>query len=379
MGTWWTSSLHKLGDFERRAISTARAGSPTDPSPVSLTADVISYHVLGNEVVAFVAGEHRPTVAVRKIGEMRNVESLLRRLEAQWRRFVHPEIVARHGPKLESATVDILARLYDVLLRPLAEYLSSDGPLTVVPDGPLGAVPSGRFTMAISFSSNDDPSVRPRRSPSTSCCPSVPSSSPHSSRSAPPTTWRALAATEAQQVATAWPIATVRVGSAADSATFFDAANDHDIIHIAGHGLFRTRRARVLRFRLADRWVTAAEIARILLDGQLVVLSACDTGKRMLDLDLRETLGLPRAFLAAGACGVIVNLWPADDAATVDLMSTLHTTLATGAGVADALRTAQLHTMSVHGHPYYWGATTLIGGRPTRHPNVDRHDERRPT
>ena len=365
--------------LERRVVSTARAGTPTDPSPVSLTADVISYHVLGNEVVAFVADEHRPTRAVRKVGEMADVESLLRRLEAQWRRFVHPEIVARHGAQLESATVDILARLYDVLLGPLAEYLSSDGPLTVVPDGPLGAVPFGALHDGNQFLI-ERRSVR--QTPSITVDELLPVGAEQfgsllafgtSDDMAP------LAATEAQQVGTAWPTTTVRVGSAADSATFFGAANDHDIIHIAGHGLFRPDAPEFSGFRLADRWVTAAEIARIRLDGQLVVLSACDTGKRRLDLDLRETLGLPRAFLAAGACGVIVNLWPADDAATVDLMSTLHTTLAAGAGVADALRIAQLHTMSAHRHPYYWGATTLIGGRPTRHPNIDRHDERRPT
>jgi tetratricopeptide (TPR) repeat protein len=362
-----------------QAISTARAGSPTDPSPVSIAADVISYHILGNEVVAFVAGAHRPTVAVRKIGEMGDVESLLRRLEAQWRRFVHPDIVARHGAQLESATVDILARLYDVLLGPLAEHLSADGPLTVVPDGPLGAVPFGALHDGHQFLI-ERRSVR--QTPSITVDELLPvRAEQFSSLLALGTTddMAPLAATEAQQVGTAWPTATVRVGSAADSATFFDAANDHDIIHIAGHGLFRPDAPEFSGFRLADRWVTAAEIARIRLDGQLVVLSACDTGKRRLDLDLRETLGLPRAFLAAGACGVIVNLWPADDAATVDLMSTLHTTLAAGAGVADALRIAQLHTMSAHRHPYYWGATTLIGGRPTRHPNIDRHDERRPT
>ena len=55
----------------------------------------------------------------------------------------------------------------------------------------------------------------------------------------------------------------------------------------------------------------------------LVVLSACETalGKR---LDGEGMMGLSRAFLAAGASGVVATLWSVDDAATAHFMKVFY-------------------------------------------------------
>ncbi len=346
--------------LERRASVGADVTTSTRPELLELPPNTIAFQTIADEIVAFVTDGDN-VVAVRKVAELSEVDTILGHLDAQWRRFAHHDVVARHATQLEMATVELLGRLHDVLIGPLRDHFSTVRPLTFVPDRSLGAVPfaalhDGERYLVERQAVRQTPSVvadeilsaRHRSLVSLLALGTA-------DRVAP------LASIEAEQVGEAWSLATVHVGSAAVADTLFASANDHDIIHIAGHGLFRPDAPEFSAIRLADRWVTAAEIARLRLDGQLVILSACDTGRRTLNLNMREMLGLPRAFLAAGAGGVLVNQWAADDRATVELMTALHRSLASGDTVPDALRSAQLDTMTRHRHPYFWGATTLIG------------------
>jgi CHAT domain-containing protein len=175
-----------------------------------------------------------------------------------------------------------------------------------------------------------------------------------------------LATVEAGRVGDAWTTSGLRsVVLRDDDATaesLLGQAAEHDVVHIASHGLFRDDSPEFSAIRLTDRWVTAAEVSRLRLDGQLIVLSACDTGRRHSSGPLREVVGLPRALLSAGARGVVASRWPADDAATTTLMSALHHGLARGDSDAEALRQAQLATRATHPHPYHWASTMLVGG-----------------
>jgi len=54
---------------------------------------------------------------------------------------------------------------------------------------------------------------------------------------------------------------------------------------------------------------------------RLVVLSACETGLTEITSNPEEFIGLPGAFTALGASGVIGTLWPVSDAATALLMA----------------------------------------------------------
>jgi CHAT domain-containing protein len=54
---------------------------------------------------------------------------------------------------------------------------------------------------------------------------------------------------------------------------------------------------------------------------RLVVLSACETGLYDIDHDPEEFVGLPGAFAALGAAGVLATLWPVSDDATALLMA----------------------------------------------------------
>jgi CHAT domain-containing protein len=74
-------------------------------------------------------------------------------------------------------------------------------------------------------------------------------------------------------------------------------------------------------------------------------------------------IGLPRAFLGAGAATVVVSLWIVQDETTVSLMADWYHHLGDGMGRASALRTALRALRERYPHPYYWAAFVLIGQR----------------
>ncbi len=97
-----------------------------------------------------------------------------------------------------------------------------------------------------------------------------------------------------------------------------------------------------------------------------MALSACETGrgKRFRGEGI---LGLPRAFLYAGAPRVLCSLWKVDDDATRALMVKFYELWnprdGKGLGAAAALKQAQAFVRSQEKwrHPYYWAAWVLWG------------------
>ena len=76
-----------------------------------------------------------------------------------------------------------------------------------------------------------------------------------------------------------------------------------------------------------DGILTAEEVQALDLRGcELVVLSACETGRGALESG-QGVLGLQRAFQSAGTRAVVSSLWKVDDAATVVLMTRFHRNL----------------------------------------------------
>jgi CHAT domain-containing protein len=80
-----------------------------------------------------------------------------------------------------------------------------------------------------------------------------------------------------------------------------------------------------------------------------------------------ELAGLARAFLYAGAGGLIVSQWRVDDATTTALMARLYRGLRDGATPPTALRAAQIAglfgEMGENGglHPFFWAGFQFIG------------------
>ena len=81
------------------------------------------------------------------------------------------------------------------------------------------------------------------------------------------------------------------------------------------------------------------------LDADLVVLSACDSG-RGKEPGGEGLLSLTRAFQFAGARAVVASLWQVVDESSADLMTRFYRHLKNGAAAADALREAQLEIVA---------------------------------
>ncbi|RKH47070.1 CHAT domain-containing protein, partial [Corallococcus llansteffanensis] len=107
--------------------------------------------------------------------------------------------------------------------------------------------------------------------------------------------------------------------------------------------------------------VTALELAGLDLWGtQLVVLSACDTGRGDVKLG-QGVYGLRRAFLVAGAETVVMSLWKVNDETTSTLMEAYYRQLLAGQGRTAALREAMRELRRTLPHPYYWAPFIAMG------------------
>jgi CHAT domain-containing protein/Tfp pilus assembly protein PilF len=144
--------------------------------------------------------------------------------------------------------------------------------------------------------------------------------------------------------------------------------NDYQIIHFACHG-FQDEK---LPFRSAlvlsldgdveeDGFLQVREIYDLQLNADLVVLSACQTGRGKLE-NGEGILGLPRVFFYAGARSTISTLWKINDKSTSDLMRYFYRYLSQGNDKAQALRLAKIKMIgSKFSHPFFWAGFVLNG------------------
>ncbi|MGL5065723.1 MAG: CHAT domain-containing protein, partial [Microcoleus sp.] len=153
-------------------------------------------------------------------------------------------------------------------------------------------------------------------------------------------------------------------GNAATKKAVIERFPKARIVHLATHGLFDRDRAAEAAIALApdendSGFLTAEEILNLNIEADLVVLSACNTGRGRITGD--GVISLSRALIAAGASSAIVSLWPVPDAPTADLMVKFYQKLDRAGNKALALRYAMLETMQQHPNPKNWAAFTLIG------------------
>ena len=105
--------------------------------------------------------------------------------------------------------------------------------------------------------------------------------------------------------------------------------------------------------------LTASEILDLKLNAELVVLSACDTGRGRITGD--GVIGLSRSLISAGTPSIVVSLWSISDDSTAFLMTQFYQNLLQNLDKATALRNAMLATKQKYGSPSQWAAFTLIG------------------
>jgi CHAT domain-containing protein/tetratricopeptide (TPR) repeat protein len=179
-----------------------------------------------------------------------------------------------------------------------------------------------------------------------------------------------FAGEEVQEIARYFRRSVIRVGrDASEDFVKHAPLENYRILHFATHGLLDEQNPNASCLVLAraedgpeDGFLQVREIYNLRLDADLVVLSACNTGRGRL-VNGEGVVGLHRAFFYAGARSVLASLWSVNDRASSDLMSLFYYHLQKGQGKAEAMRAAKLKFLksASHAHPYYWAGFILQG------------------
>jgi CHAT domain-containing protein len=149
------------------------------------------------------------------------------------------------------------------------------------------------------------------------------------------------------------------------------------IVHLATHGFLNPYSPQSSGVLLAvparqptdgqyddDGTLQAWEVWNLKLKADLVVLSACETG-RGGKVDGEGLVGLTRALQFAGARSIVASQWKVSDESTAALMTAFHKRLLAGADRDEALRQAMAEIAADKTHPwqdpYHWAPFLLVG------------------
>lgn len=279
------------------------------------------------------------------------------------------QLAKRFVGEAESVQADafeVRARLFDLLVRPLAAELSAGRRIVVVLDRELyqvpfaalwdrarrrylvqdhqvTVVPSAAFYVAASGLGNQ------RMAGGSALVVGNPTLSRDAAVRLEPLPH---AGQEARAIARLYPRSLPLVETGATRAAVLSQLATYSIFHFAGHAVFNGEQPGASYLALApntetgdDGRLTAAEIGALgLPDLRVVILSACST------LSPRPsragaTTGLAYSFLRAGAPATISTLWDVVDGRTGPLLTEFHRRFAAGATAAEALRQAQLQAL----------------------------------
>jgi tetratricopeptide (TPR) repeat protein len=355
--------------LERIALESHHAGGEVTtsarelPSPWRTLDDgvgLVEYHFGQRGGVAFVATRGDLAAVPLEVGP-----AGIARLMRLWQLNLSASAraVAAAGPTdgLADSARTLLEALYQALLGPLAARLDGLSRLIVVPFGlthgvPFHALHDGRRHLLETVEVS-----------------AAPSSAVHQicARRAAPSNQTALALAcsdggrlrhvvgESQAVVSTLG-GRALIESEATRAELAAAAGRHGVLHLAAHGEARLDNPTFAHVKLADGPLTTADIFNLPLEGALVVLSACESGRAAVHGG-DELVGLTRGFLYAGAAALVQSLWRVEDGSTARLMARFYRALQGGWSASAALREAQLSSLEEDGHPFLWAPFQLVG------------------
>jgi hypothetical protein len=122
------------------------------------------------------------------------------------------------------------------------------------------------------------------------------------------------------------------------------AIDGASLAHIAAHGKLRVDNPMFSELRLHDGPLTVYDFERLKRAPYRLVLSACDSG-RVAAVGTDELLGLATTLLGMGSAGVVSSITVVNDAATVPVMESIHTSLEAGADLAHAMLASRQHAL----------------------------------
>lgn len=172
------------------------------------------------------------------------------------------------------------------------------------------------------------------------------------------------------------PRSQLYVGADATEARVRALAGRARILHLATHGVFEPAHPMFSGLLLTpgpqdDGYWEAREILQTELHAELVVLSACETGRGRIRRG-EGVWGLAWALFVAGSPAHVLSQWAVADESTAALMTAFYQHLQPikGGGLhkAEALRQAQLALLEgrvgaagQYAHPFYWAPFVLMG------------------
>ncbi|MEM7800760.1 MAG: CHAT domain-containing tetratricopeptide repeat protein, partial [Chloroflexota bacterium] len=134
------------------------------------------------------------------------------------------------------------------------------------------------------------------------------------------------------------------------------------ILHIAAHGKHRLDQPHLSYIQMADGQLFPDDLLQSDLSYELVVLSACETGRAMVK-EGEELIGLSQSVMCAGAGALLASLWQVEDRITSELINSFYNALLNGQSKAAALQGGQKKLLAEYPdlHPLYWAAFQLTG------------------
>lgn len=185
------------------------------------------------------------------------------------------------------------------------------------------------------------------------------------------------AVSEAQSIGAVFPDTALFVHQKATEASLRRALQENALVHLSTHGFADTTFEAFSGVVLAsaaetseDGFLMGYELENLPVNSQLVVLSACETGRGKQVVG-EGVLGLPRYFLGAGAQSVLMTLWKVEENVSSKLMLLFYNELAKEKETLSlALQRAKLQVIEnieanesnyLPQHPFFWAAFSLYG------------------
>jgi CHAT domain-containing protein len=322
---------------------------------------IVEYAVLPRRTVAFCVS--RNGIAAESIEiDRRDLEERVATLAERMRRRAGVEEILEDSSALRRMLID-----------PIRSQLAGVRELIIVPDRQLHALPFAALWHAETQQYLAEEFTL-RFAPSAAFSRGLAAGSPEQAAlviADPPTAaYPPLPASreEALAIAAMYDGATVLAGEAATRADFVERARRSTLIHFAGHANSdATASHGALLFAGAGNdsgILGSSEVAQLRLEqSPLVVLAACGT-LRGNPLHVAGMSSLSRAFLLAGARGVVGTLWEVDDDVSAVLFRSFHAHLRAGMPPAEALRAAQIDALHSPDprlrHPASWSPVELL-------------------
>ena len=107
-------------------------------------------------------------------------------------------------------------------------------------------------------------------------------------------------------------------------------------------------------------FLTMSQVLDLKLNAEMVVLSACDTGRGKV-MEGEGVANFARAFQHAGARSVVVSLWEVASDPAVEYMTLFYGHLKEGKSRAEALRLARQAIKAKYPEPFFWAVFILHG------------------